>query len=221
MGARWWHHAALVLLAGAAMHAPAAPPAPERVMALCAEVESPGHCGRKIEAEQLKSLPSLAVRDGDTLKISLFPSGHKDLVDVIVGAGARSYALWDYWSNANAVVLFISEGDRLSYGVLQRANGLLATVPAEPVLSPDRQNLAVADFCPAGCTNQLTVWRVARDGIRKTAAWSPPVPWSDVTVSWKDAETLALQYTPAGAAAGTTVNRALNAADWQRVEAPR
>jgi len=221
MRARWRYNAAAVLLAGAAMHAPAAPLTPERVMALCAEVESPGHCGRKIEAEQLKSLPSLAVRDGDTLKVSLFPSGSKELVDAIAGANARSYALWDYWSNANAVVLFIADGERLSYGVLQRANGQLTTVPAEPVLSPDRQNLAVADFCTAGCTNQITVWRVARDGIRKVAAWSPPVTWSDVTVNWKDAETLAVQYTPTGEVTGRTVNRALNAPDWQRVEARR
>lgn len=221
MRARWTYYAAAMLLVGMAMHAPAAPLTPERVMALCAEVESPGHCGRKVEAEQLKTLPNLAVRDGDTLKVSLFPSGSKDLLDVISGTNARSYALWDYWSNANAVVLFIADGERLSYGVLQRANGQLTVVPAEPVLSPDRQNLAVADFCTAGCTNQITVWRVTRDGIRKAAAWSPPAAWSDVTVSWKDAETLAVQHTPAGATSGTTVIRALNAPDWQRVEGAR
>lgn len=209
------------MLAGMAMHAAAAPLAPERVMALCAEVESPGHCGRKVEAEQLKSLPSLAVRDGDTLKVSLFPSGTRDLVDVIAGVDARSYALWDYWSSANAVVLFIADGERLSYGVLQRANGQLTVVPAEPMLAPDRQHLAVADYCAAGCTNQVTVWRVARDGIRKVSAWSPPSTWSDVTVSWKDTESLAVQYTPAGEATGRTVVRALNATDWQRVEASR
>ncbi len=220
MRARWFY-VATALLASAALPAPAAPLTPERVMALCAEVESPGHCGRKVEAEQLKSLPNLAVRSGDTLKVSLFPSGSKDLVDDIVGADARSYALWDYWNTANAVVLFIASGDRLSYGVLQRANGQLTTVPAEPVLSPDRQNLAVADFCTVGCTNQITVWRVARDGIRKVAAWSPRAKWSDVAVNWKDAETLAVQHTPAGDTAGTTVNRALNAPDWQRIEAPR
>lgn len=190
-------------------------------MALCAEVESPGHCGRKVEAEQLKALPNLAIRDGDTLKVSLFPSGNRDFVDVIVGTDARSHALWDYWNAANAVVLFIASGERLSYGVLQRANGQLTVVPAEPMLAPDRQHLAVADVCTTGCGNQVTVWRVARDGIRKVAAWSPPATWSDVTVSWKDAETLAVQYMPAGEATGRTLNRALNAPDWQRVDATR
>ncbi|MEO8751726.1 MAG: hypothetical protein ABI624_03515, partial [Casimicrobiaceae bacterium] len=51
----------------------AMPPTPERVLALCAQVEGPAHCGRLVEAEQLKALPNLAVRDGDTLRVTLFP----------------------------------------------------------------------------------------------------------------------------------------------------
>ena len=51
----------------------------ERVAELCAQVESPAHCGRMIEAEQLKALPNLARRDGDTLTVPLFPVGHARL----------------------------------------------------------------------------------------------------------------------------------------------
>ncbi len=39
-------------------------------------VEGPAHCGRLVEAEQLKALPNLAVRDGDTLRVSLFSVRH-------------------------------------------------------------------------------------------------------------------------------------------------
>ncbi|MEP7328977.1 MAG: hypothetical protein ABI777_07180 [Betaproteobacteria bacterium] len=190
-------------------------------MALCAQVESPGHCGRRIEAEQLKVLPNLAVRDGDTLKVSLYPTGSRDFVDAIVGADARAYALWDYWSPVNAVVMFISDGERLSYAVLQRANGQLTALPAEPVLAPDRQHLAVADFCAKDCSDQITVWRIARDGIRKESSWSPHASWSDVTVTWKDGDVLVLEYTVAGEDKARTSERKLTAADWQAAGAAR
>ena len=197
----------------------AAPPTQERVIELCAQVESPGHCGRRIEAEQLKALPNLATRDGDTLKVSLFPTGTRTYVDEILGANARAYAVWDYWSNANAVVLFITDGERLSYGVLQRANGQLAMLPAEPFLAPDRQRLVVADFCAKDCANELSVWRVTREGIRKEAGFAPANAWSDVTAGWVDGDTLTLRYTIPGEDKPRTVNLPLASSDWKRVGA--
>ncbi len=197
----------------------AAPPTQERVIELCAHVESPGHCGRRIEAEQLKALPNLATREGDTLKVSLFPAGTRTFVDEILGANARAYAVWDYWSNVNAVVLFITDGERLSYGVLQRANGQLAMLPAEPFLAPDRQRLVVADFCAKDCTNELSVWRVTREGIRKEAGFAPTNPWSDVSVSWTDGESLALRYTMPGENTPRTISLPLASSDWKRVSA--
>ena len=190
-------------------------------MALCAQVESPGHCGRRIEAEQLKVLPNLAVRDGDTLKVSLFPTGMREFVDVVVGNDARAFALWDYWNTVNAVVMFITDSERLSYGVLQRANGQMTAVPAEPVLAPDRQHLAVADFCAKGCTNQITVWRVTREGIRMASVWTPSTAWSDVTVTWKNGDVLVMQYSVAGEDKPRTLERPLAASDWQSAGAAR
>jgi hypothetical protein len=87
------------MLAAALAAAPAAAPLPqERVLELCAGVEGITHCGRRIEAEQLKALPDLAVRDGDTLRVKLFPSGTRDFVDTATAGSDRGYALWDYWS---------------------------------------------------------------------------------------------------------------------------
>jgi hypothetical protein len=203
-------------LIAAVLPAHAEAPTPERVLDLCARVESPAHCGRLIEAEQLKALPNLARRDGDTLTVTLFPSGTRVFVDAIAASNERSYALWDYWNSANAIVLFVTSGDDLSYAVLQRTTGDLTTLPAEPILAPDRQHLAVADFCSRNCTNELTVWRVERGSIRKELGYKPPVAWSDVTVTWKDGETLALQYTPPGASDARTLERKLSAADWKK-----
>jgi hypothetical protein len=206
--------AALLLATALSLHAEA--PTPERVIELCAKVESPAHCGRIIESEQLKALPSLAKRDGDTLTVTLFPQGTRVFVDSIASSNERSYALWDYWSPVNAVVLFITSGDDLSYAILQRATGDMTVLPAEPVLAPDRQHLAVADFCSRNCSNELTVWRVARGSVRKELAYRPAMAWSDVTVNWKDGDTLVVQFTPEGASDAKTVERKLTASDWKR-----
>lgn len=205
--------AGLWLIASAA-HAD--PISRERMMELCANVEGPAHCARIVEGEQLKSLPDLAKREGDTLTVRLFPSGTRLLVDSLAANNERSYALWDYWSPINAVVLLVAAGDDVSYAVLQRASGQLTTLPAEPVLAPDRQRVAVADFCSRKCTNEVTVWRVTRDGVRKELAYKPPADWSDVTVAWKDGDTLVLQYDPAGGGDRKSVERKLAAGDWKR-----
>ena len=206
---------ARALLAAAAGVATAAPPTPEKVAELCASVEGPAHCGRMIEAEQMKALPNLAKRDGDTLSITLFPAGQRAFVDLAAVNSDKSYALYDYWSPVNAVVLLVTDGDDTSFSILQRTTGQVTELPAEPLLGPDRQRLVVADFC-AKCSNELTVWRIARDGIRRELAWKPQPAWSDASVKWKDADTLVLQYTPAGGTESRTQERKLAAADWQR-----
>ena len=194
----------------------AAPPTPERVLELCAQVEGPSHCGRLVEAEQLKVLPNLAVRDGDTLRVSLFPSGTRDFVDTIASQNERTYALWDYWSPINAVVLFTTVAGELRYSVLQRATGVVSVLPAEPSLAPDRQRVAVADFCASRCDNEITVWRITREGLRKEASLAPAAAWTDVTTAWKNAETLTIQYTPLGEEKPRTQERALADKEWKR-----
>jgi hypothetical protein len=205
-----------VLACTPGLFAHAAPVTPARVAELCAQAESPSHCGRLIEAEQLKSLPNLAVRDGATLKVSLYPAGARDFIDTESPTTATTWSLWDYWSPVNVVVLFTTDGDRLGFALLQRTSGQLTAIPAEPSLSPDRQRLAIADFCRANCDSEVTVWRIARDGIRKEYGWKPAAVWSDVTVKWKDAETLVIEFTPNDTVAPQTIERRLGDAGWQR-----
>src|SRR5437764_14096067 len=64
---------------------------------LCANAEDHAHCGRLIEEVQLKRLPGLAVRDGDDLKVSLFPSGTRTFRDSAAIPGAKSCPLLDYF----------------------------------------------------------------------------------------------------------------------------
>jgi hypothetical protein len=197
--------------------AQAAPVTPARVTELCAQADGPAHCGRLIEADQLKSLPNLAVREGNTLRVLLFPAGTREFIDVDSLYGGTTWSLWDYWSPVNVVVLFKTDADRMGFAALQRATGQLTALPAEPVLSPDRQRLAIADFCAENCDNEITVWHLSKEGIGKELAWKPGVAWSDVTVQWKNAETLAIEYTPKGEDKPRTLERALANAEWQRI----
>lgn len=210
--------AALVgaLAALAARCAFAAPLSADTIAKLCHDAEGPEHCGRLIEAEQLKRLPGLALRDGKALRITLFPAGSATFTDVDTRSGGTSYSLWDYFSEINAAVLWTTIDDDSSFILLQRVSGKQTPLPSEPVLSPDRQRLATADFCASRCENLLVVWRVERDGARRELEWRPPATWTDAGVRWKDAQTLVVEFTPEGASEARTLERKLGDAGWSR-----
>jgi hypothetical protein len=209
--------AALALIAAAAQ---AVPLTPEELAKICANAEDSSHCGRLVEDVQLKRLPNLAVRDGPALRVSLFPSGTATLADTEALNGGRSYSLWDYISELNAVVLYTTDGDDVTFTVLQRANGRKTELPSDPKVSPDRTRLVTADFCEKRCVNELAVWRVTRDGIRKEWTWKPRDAWSDAVASWKGIDTIAVDYAAAGTQARSRVERRLDDPTWVRVTSP-
>jgi hypothetical protein len=194
----------------------AAPLPAADIARLCADAEGPAHCARRVEAEQLKRLPGLATREENTLKVTLYPSGATAFTDVDTISGGTSYALWDYLSEINAAVLWVARDDGAGFVLLQRVTGRQTPLPAEPVLAPDRQRIAVADFCPRRCENLLSVWRVSRDGVVREAQWAPAEPWTDAGVRWKNPDTLVVEYTPAGADAGKSLERRLGDPGWVR-----
>ncbi len=201
--------------------APAATPlTPEELAAVCAQTEGSAHCARKVEAVQLKRLPNLAVRDGATLTVLLYPSGTATFTDTEALNGGRSYSLWDFINELNAVVLFATDGANVTFTLLQRTNGRKTELPAEPKVSPDRARLVTADFCASACVNELAVWRVTRDGVRKEYSWKPKEAWADAGASWKDADTIVVEYTRQGASAPATLERKLTDPGWLRQTAP-
>ena len=198
-----------------------AAPLPEGEIAqLCAAAEDTAHCGRLIEEVQLKRLPNLARREGNALHVSLFPGGTATFIDGDDPVNGRSYSLWDFIDGINAVVLYTSAGDSSGYTLLQRASNRRFDLPAEPQLSPDRTHLVTADVCASRCVNEIAVWKVTRDGIFKELAWSPGAAWIDAAAKWKDAGTLAIDYTSAGAATGAKLERALSDPAWKRLPPP-
>jgi hypothetical protein len=179
----------------------AVPPAADEIAKLCSDAEGPAHCMRLVEAQQLTRLPGLATRDGNVLRVTLFPSGSTTFEDVDTLAGGTSHALWDYVNELNAVVLWTMRDDDASFILLQRTTGRRTNLPSEPFVSPDRQRLVTADFCASRCENKLALWRVSREAVVREAEWQPDEPWTDAGVKWKDADTLVVEYTTASGAA--------------------
>lgn len=197
--------------------ASAAPLSSQEIVALCGNADDPAHCGRLIEEVQLKRLPNLARREGGELVISLYPSGTARFVDSDDPVNGRSYSLWDFLDPLNAVVLYSTAGDTTTFIVVRRTTNRRFELPAEPRVSPDRLRIVTADVCASGCVNEIAVWRVSPDALRKELAWAPNERWSDAAATWKDDSTLAIEYTPVGAAKSTVVERTLSDAGWKRI----
>jgi hypothetical protein len=181
---------------------------------VCAQAEDSAHCGRLVESLQLKRLPNLARRDGSMLSVSLYPSGSANFTDSDDAVSGRSYSLWDYLDGINAVLLYTTAADNTTFTLLQRTTNRRIELPTEPQLAPDRQHLVTADICEARCSNEIAVWRVTREGIRKEFVWSPGTAWTDAVAKWKDAATLSFEY--AGPEGSGTAERALDDPSWKR-----
>jgi hypothetical protein len=199
-----------------AIGAQAEPLGIEEITKLCSQAEGPSHCGRMVEEVQLPRLPNLAVRDKLDLRVSLYPSGTTTFTDTETLHGGRSYSLWDFMSEINAVVLYVTDGDDASFLLLQRTTGRKIDLPADPKLSSDRQRLVTVDFCENRCTNEVAVWRITRDSVRKELSWRPAATWTDAAATWKDERTIAIEYSVAGATAPSRLTRRLADADWVR-----
>jgi hypothetical protein len=196
--------------------AAAAPLGNQEIGALCAQAEDAAHCARLIEQAQLKRLPGLARRNGDSLLVTLFPQGTATFTDSDDAVNGRSYSLWDYIDGINAVLLYTTEGEKTSFTLVQRASNRRYELPTEPQLSPDRQWLATADICGPRCSNELALWRVSRDGVFKELTWSPDAAWIDASAKWKDAETLVIEYSVGTTATSATLERKLGDPSWKR-----
>jgi hypothetical protein len=195
----------------------ATPLTQQEIVSLCGNAEDAAHCGRLIEEVQLKRLPNLARRDGARLLVSLYPSGSATFTDSDDPVNGRSYSLWDFLNPINAVVLYSTAGESISFVVLARTTNRRFDLPAEPQLSPDRLHIVTADVCPNRCINEIAVWRVAPESLVKELVWTAGESWSDVVATWKDANTLAIEYTPSGTGKAAIVERSLTDPTWKRV----
>jgi len=193
---------------------------PAEIREACANADGPAHCGRLIESLQLQRLPGLARREGNVLSIALYPSGTATFTDVDDPITGRSFSLWDTLDPINAVLLYTTANESTSFTLLLRRTNRRFTLPAEPALSPDRQRLVVADICPKHCSNEIAVWRLSAEGLRKELVWSPDKEWVDAVAYWIDADTLSVEYSLAGQPGDAKLERKLTDRAWTRLPPP-
>jgi hypothetical protein len=207
---------AAVLTIGSLLHAHAAPMSRADLTALCIEAEDEAHCGRLVEARQLRALSRVAERNGDELRIALVPFGLTTFRDSVNVRGTRSYAIWDYVEDLDTLVLFTTNGDRSGFMLVQRRGGAEYGLPAEPVFSPDRRHFVTTDVCPRACEHEIAIWRIGPEGVAKEATWRPPVDWSDANAGWHGSGRIAIDYSTAPDGASHTVERRLADPSWQK-----
>jgi|SRR5205085_4500944 len=194
---------------------PGAPLSNGELTEICAQADDPVHCGRLVETVQLKRLPNLARREGNVLTVTLYPEGSAIFTDSEDPVSGRSYSLWDYLDGINAVLVYTTAGDATTFTLLQRATNRRFELPTEPQIAPDRQHLVTADICEVQCSNEIVVWRVTRDSVRKELSWSPGAAWTDAVAKWKDAATLSFEYV--GPDGSGSAEKKLEDPAWKRV----
>jgi hypothetical protein len=209
---------ALVAVAFSAL-AHAAPIPRGELIALCADAEDQAQCGRLVEARKLRALPGIAERNGDELRVSLVPFGLSVFHDTINFRGARTYAVWDYLEHLDTLVLFTTVGERTGFLLVSRHSGGEYRVPSEPVIAPDERRFATADFCEKECDNEVAIWHIDGQKVRKEAAWSPPLAWSNVSVTWKGNDAIVLEYSQPTDLEPRTIERRLDDPSWKKVRA--
>lgn len=175
------------------------------IVALCKGAEHREHCGRLVEAEHLRRHPGLATRLERRLTIRLNGGALREFVDREGSADGkipdRAVSVWAYDPRNDFLTLWVQEGERSAYLLMNRETGLTVEMPAEPVGSPDHLRFVVADFCEQNCRNELTLWEVQIHRLRRARTLTPSPSWADAEVRWRDRHTLAIEakrHGPAG-----------------------
>ena len=194
----------------------------EELTKVCAEAEDAAHCGRLVEEVQLPRLPNLAVRDKLDLKVSLYPSGsgRRSRTPRRSTAAAR-YSLWDFMSEINTVVLYVTDGDDASFLLLQRTTGRKSRIArrsasSRPTAAPRHRGLLRAPMHERG----RGVARHARRRAQGAVRGEPAATWTDAVATWKDAQTIVRSTTRSGARARMRASRADSPEDRTGVRAP-
>lgn len=226
----------LILAAMAPPLSIAAPPSQLAILRACGDADTAAQCEKVIETDQIKQHPSIATRDGGSLRLKSKNGPPVELRDIGTPGtderpGFRFYAFWDYWSQRNAVVVSVSAQAGDHYLIVDLNRGSQTRVGAEPLLSPDSGRFVVADLCDTQCGNAIELWRVERDKFVRERTFRPPEKWFDAEVKWIDVNAIEVEYSvPAPgkqADAEATLVRArprvlrLNDRAWGPDESPR
>ena len=181
----------------------AAPPSQTTIAKACDDADYAAQCERFLETDQIRQFPAVAERDGRVLRLKtragLPPVELRDTGDPATETGAeyRAHAFWDYWPQRRMAVVSVMTHGIDEYLVVDLERGTQIRLPAEPLLAPDGQRFMVADLCERQCGNVIQVWRFDRDRVVRERSFKPPEKWYEAEVAWRDAATIAIDYSVA------------------------
>ena len=181
----------------------AAPPSQNAIAKACDEADYAAQCERLLETDQIRQFPSVAERAGRVLRLKtragLPPVELRDTGDPANATGAeyRAHAFWDYWPQRRMAVVSVMTQGVDHYLLIDLERGTQVRAPAEPLLAPDGQRFLVADLCDKECGNVIQIWRFDRDRVVRERSFKPPEKWYEADVAWRDAATIAIDYSVA------------------------
>lgn len=194
---------ALAMLALLSAVAAAAPPSNQAILKACDDADNAAHCERLLETEQIRQFPAVAARAGRVLRLNTRagtpPVELRDEGDPDdeTGKAYRAHAFWDYWVPRKTAVVSVTTHAGEYYLVIDLDRGTQIRVAAEPLLAPDGRRFVVADLCDKQCANLIQVWRFEGERVVRERSFKPPAKWYEADVAWRDATTLAIEYSVA------------------------
>lgn len=181
----------------------AAPPSQQAIVKACDAAENAAQCERMLEADQVRQIPGIATREGTVLRLKSRAGApavefrDEGDPDDETGTPYRAHAFWDYWPQSKSAIVSVTTQANDFYLVIDLERGTQTRVPAEPLLAPDSQHFLVADLCEKQCGNAIQIWRIERNRVVRERTLKPAEKWYEAEVSWRDAATLAIEYSVA------------------------
>ncbi|MEO7256144.1 MAG: hypothetical protein ABIZ64_18110 [Casimicrobium sp.] len=174
-----------------------AAPSAAQFAKLCTNTADPADCGKKIEAEQIKTAGAIVKRDGNLLAVTM-PGEPPFLFEDKPGEAGPNVSFFAYNAPSDSVVLYRARADKLDFVLVHRATTSTTELPNEPLFNSDGRFFVTADFCKDECENRLSVWRFERRGPSRERVFTPRTTWSDAGVSWGSPRRLVIDYTEDG-----------------------
>jgi hypothetical protein len=172
-------------------------PSQDQFAKLCANTADPADCGKKIESEQIRRAGAVVKRDGSLLAVTA-PGEPPFLFEDKTGEAGPNVSFFAYNAQADAVVLYRAQADKIDFVLVHRATMSTTDLPNEPYFNSDGRYFVTVDFCKEGCENRLSVWRFERRGPARERVFAPRTPWTDAGVSWGAPRRLVVDYTENG-----------------------
>jgi hypothetical protein len=171
-----------------------APPSSAAMAEICKGTDDLRECGKRIEAQQIRSASGIVERNGRVLSITQLPNGKVHFLDEGGAEAGESFSLFGFHAIAQAVTLYHTKADKLGFIVLSRRTGAGSAVPNEPIFQSSGEQFVTVDVCKRDCEQRITWWKISLDGIRRHAEFITPASWSEASAAWSPSGSVWVEF---------------------------